>query len=445
MDRATRLVNTFNTAHKNNGAITTSSTVTLQAEDVTRGYRVDVWDSMTGQWHSLCLRDGTYQLLNGPLTRKFSDEGFATVATSQSADGTTTDLRLPESLFRWAGWSLCASRPGNTIGAGPHFAPQPQANPATTAMQLQTSFTAQKGTLPRLRFGAQYQFRVRAVDLAGNSFAPSAVLDSIYNLPPQPTPYLRYEPVVAPAVVLRQALGPVQTPGESGDRIVIRSNFNTHIAAVSERHIAPPKTSETMAETHGMLDTPAGRPDKTLYTMLTNKDGSFATDPAHPINLSHSRDHSSRFRICPILRAGAAFATLPGTAADSVFQVPFTGTWPNTTPFRLVLDEGNGPPEFTENASERVLRVHLAKAQQVTVAMSCFLSDDPTTKPPSMLSTMAIWSLIEAANPANLADLRALALNGRHWMLTPPRLLTWSTRCSNPSSSPSFRICKQPR
>jgi hypothetical protein len=440
VDRATRLVNTFNTAHKNNGAITTSSTVTLQAEDVTRGYRVDVWDSMTGQWHSLCLRDGTYQLLNGPLTRKFSDEGFATVATSQSADGTTTDLRLPESLFRWAGWSLCASRPGNTIGAGPHFAPQPQANPATTAMQLQTSFTAQKGTLPRLRFGAQYQFRVRAVDLAGNSFAPSAVLDSVYNLPPQPTPYLRYEPVVAPAVVLRQALGPVRTPGESGDRIVIRSNFNTHIAAVSERHIAPPKTSETMAETHGMLDTPAGPPDKTLYTMLTNKDGSFATDPAHPDQPVPFPGPQLTIPYLPDPFApGAAFATLPGMAADSVFQVPFTGTWPNTTPFRLVLDEGNGPPEFTENASERVLRVHLAKAQQVTVAMSCFLSDDPTTKPSSMLSAMAIWSLIEAANPANLADLRALALNGRHWMLTPPRLLTLVHAVQQPLIEPQFQ------
>src|SRR5262249_38864572 len=86
VDRAARLVSTFDTANNNNTAISTGSTVTLHADDVTRGYRVDVWDSMTGQWHSLNLRDGTYQLLSGPLTRTFSDEGFATVATSQSAD-----------------------------------------------------------------------------------------------------------------------------------------------------------------------------------------------------------------------------------------------------------------------------------------------------------------------------------------------------------------------
>ena len=441
VDRATQLVGTFDTASANNTAITTgSSQVTLHSDDVTRGYRVDVWDSMTRQWHSLFLRDGTYQLLNGPLTRTFSDEGFATVATTQAPDLTSTDLRLPESLFRWAGWSLCAPRPGKTIGPGPTFAPQPLSNSATTAMQLQTSFTVQNGTLPRLRFGAQYQFRVRAVDLAGNSFAPDATLDAAFSLPPQPIQYLRYEPVAAPAVVLRQALSPVATPGESGDRIVIRSNFNTHIEAVSERHIAPPKTSETMAETHGMLDTAAGPPDKTLYTMLVNHDGSFAVDPAHPDQPVPFPGPQLTIPYLPDPSApGAAFATLPGAPANSVFQVPFTGAWPDTTPFRLVLDEGSGAPEFSENPNERVLRVQLPKAELVTVAMSCFLTDDPTTTPPNMLSTMKIWSLIEAANPAQLADLRTLALNGGHWMLTPPRLLTLVHAVQQPLIEPQFQ------
>ena len=440
VDRATRLVSTFDTASSNNTDITTGSAVTLHADDVTRGYRVDVWDSMTDEWHSLNLRDGIYQMLTGPLTRNFSDEGFATVATSQSADGTSTDLRLPESLFRWAGWSLCASRPGKTIG--PDCQPQPQSNPATTALQLQTSFTAQKGTLPRLRFGAQYQFRVRAVDLAGNSFASDAVLDATYSLPPQPIAYLRYEPIVAPAVVLRQPLGPVTTPGESGDRIVIRSNFDTHIAAVSERHIAPPKTSEAMAETHGMLDTAAGPPDKTLYTTLVNHDGSFPVNPAHPDQpLPFTGPQLTIPYLPDPFAPGAAFAKLPGAPADSVFEVPFTGTWPDITPFRLVLDEGSGAPQFHENPNERVLRVKLPKAEQVTVAMSCFLTDDPTTRPSNMLSTMMIWSLIEEAvsDPTALAALRTLALNGGHWMLTPPRLLTLVHAVQQPLLEPQFQ------
>jgi hypothetical protein len=441
VDRATRLVNVFDGAKSNNTAITANpqnSGVVLHAEDITRGYRVDVWNSLSGKWHSLHLRNGTYQFLDGPLSRSFSDEGFATVATSHSADGTTTDLRLPESLFRWAGWSLSAPRVGRTIGSD--STPQDATNPATTAIKLQAGFTVQKNTLPRLRFGAHYQFRARAVDLAGNSFAPDAVLSDIYNLPPRPIRYLRYEPVVAPAIVLRQALGPVTTPGESGNRIVIRSNYNTHIAALSERHIAPPKTTEIMAETHGMLDTPAGPPDKSVYGMLVAKDGSFptnTTDPSQPVPFPGPQ--LSLPYLPDPFAAGAAFATLPGMSAGAVFQAPFTGIWPDTRPFRFVLDEGSGAPQFTENATERVLHVRLSKAEMVTVAMTCFVTDDPASKPPNMLSTLKLWSLIVAANPPDLADLRTLALNGGHWMLTPPRLLTLVHAVQQPLIDPEFQ------
>ena len=245
-------------------------------------------------------------------------------------------------------------------------------------------------------------------------------------------------------MVLRQALGPVTTPGESGNRIVIRSNYDTHIAAVSERHIAPPKTTQTMAETHGMLDTPAGPPDKTLYALLASKDGDFGTDPAVP---HPPLPHPEAQLLLPYLpdpfALGAAFTNLPGAPAGKVTQVPFTltpfsGVWPNTTPFRLVLDEGGGPPEFSEDATERVLRVHLPKAEVAEVAMSCVLTDDPGTSPPSKLSTMQIWSLIEAANPPNLADLRTLALDGQHWMLTPPRMLTLVHAVQKPLIDPEF-------
>jgi hypothetical protein len=35
--------------------------------------------------------------------------------------------------------------------------------------KMETNFVAQPGSLPRLRFGSQYQMRVRTVDLSGNS------------------------------------------------------------------------------------------------------------------------------------------------------------------------------------------------------------------------------------------------------------------------------------
>src|SRR5262249_43896290 len=123
--------------------------------------------------------------------------------------------------------------------------------------------------------------RARSVDLAGNSLAPDASIPASFSIPPQPVPYLRYEPVAAPVVVLRVPLSPDNTPGESMQTIAIRSNFNTPASGVSERHLAPPKVSQDMAETHGMFDTPAGL-DKTVYPTLVAKDGNFGVDPTSP-------------------------------------------------------------------------------------------------------------------------------------------------------------------
>ena len=50
------------TAKSNNQAIVSNrSSGALHADDVTRGYRIDVWNSLNGRWHSLCARDGTYE------------------------------------------------------------------------------------------------------------------------------------------------------------------------------------------------------------------------------------------------------------------------------------------------------------------------------------------------------------------------------------------------
>jgi hypothetical protein len=131
--RAVRLRDRFTAVVAQNQAIAASpqNGPVLTAEDVTRGYRVDVWDSLSGNWHSLCWRDGKYTFLNPHLVRRLPpDEGFISLATTHSADGTTTDLHLPESLFRWAGWSLSVPRIGRTVGSDSHAA-DPE-NPAQT-------------------------------------------------------------------------------------------------------------------------------------------------------------------------------------------------------------------------------------------------------------------------------------------------------------------------
>ncbi|WMT73650.1 hypothetical protein [Bradyrhizobium sp. Ash2021] len=435
--RAVQLHDRFGAASAQNGAIVANpqNGPVLAADDLTRGYRIDVWDSLSGKWHSLCRRDGTYDFQNVNLVRHLDpDEGFTALATSQSADGTSPDLYLPESLFRWAGWSLAVPRIGKTVGPS-DTAATPE-NPAQTEFKLVVTFkpvlTPNDNRLPRLRFGASYQFRARAVDLAGNSLPPDASIHASFSIPPQPVPYLRYEPIAAPVVVLRAALSPTTTPGESVDRIVIRSNFNTPAAAPSERHLAPAKVSQETAEVHGMFDTPTGL-DKTVYTMLTQKDGDLGVDPAHP---DQPVPHPEAQLVLPYLpdplAAGAAFVNLPGVAAGTVFTVPFTGTWPNERPFRIVLAEGAGAPVLTETAQERFLTVRIAKADEIAVVLSCYPTADALAK-------LAIWGWILEAGPPNLAVLQQLADNGGHWMLTPPRVLTLVHAVQQPLIEPQFQ------
>ena len=432
--RALQLYSRFTTAVAQNKTLTTPAGTVLTSDDVTRGYRIDVFDSMTNQWHSLCFRKGTYHFLDPDQTRQIGpDEGFVSLATTQSADGTnTTDLRLPEGLFRWAGWSLSVPRIGKTVGSdGTPADPQ---NPAQTDFKLEVSFKSVKGTLPRLRFGGSYQFRARAVDLAGNSLPLDATIPATFSIPAQPLTYLRYEPVVSPAVVLRQSLSPDTTPGESVQTLAIRSNFNTPFAGPSERHLAPPKVSEEMAEVHGMFDTPAGL-DKTVYNTLVNKDGDFGVDPAHP---DQPVPHPEAQLVLPYLpdplATGAAFQNLPGTTA--VFQVDYasSGTWPNVRPFRISLVEGSAAPVLAENATERVLTVSLAKAERVNVLLSCYVSSDGLAK-------LALWEwfLETNLNPANLGPLQQFALNGVHWMLTPPKTLTLVHAVQQPVIEPQFQ------
>ena len=131
---------------------------------------------------------------------------------------------------------------------------------------MSTQFTVVAQSLPALRFGRRYRLRLRAVDLAGNSMKVgdplAALLALLSGLPRDPDgfPYLRYEPVVAPTVVLRDTRS-VTDPGSQLQRLVIRT-FNddptkdTAAAdtTAADRFIVPPSTSVEVGERLGMFD-----------------------------------------------------------------------------------------------------------------------------------------------------------------------------------------------
>jgi hypothetical protein len=481
----------------------------LFATDLVKGYRVDVWTSLTGRWHSLHRRRAQYRLgadLDGALD--VEEEGFNQLAAASPAPDPTrdpqtdvpglkpvdTDLYVHERLARWAGWSLSAPRPGRPLNrdANPHKATEddPSLGQPLTPFAMTTAFTPVPGSLPRLRFGSYYRFRVRAVDLAGNSpeptereAGPASFADFPSVLPPYPggTPYLRWEPVPHPTLVLHKIADGARP---ALNRLIIRS-FNsdpsrdtTASPETDDRHVAPPRCSVDLAETHGMLDGPAGfRADPQTFAMLVARDDAAfpATqmgDPPTAVPIDPSDIAALPYMPDPLARA-AALRDLPGVApgtvlqagsgdivagdadpdpgAGPVLQVSFGDQWPDRQCFRILLQDGDGPPQW--DPSTRLLTLQLPKAASVTSQLSSSLAE-------ADLAVMGLWAwarqYVDAQNFQALAlggeDLAArleqiasqagrlhrLAREGGHWALTPSIPLNFVHAVQQPIGVPAF-------
>jgi hypothetical protein len=150
----------------------------LLLDDLVRGLRVEVWDDRTKAWHSLHRRRVTVTAEPGgvPVLDDAPDVGFLQLsALNRAHDEDTTGYYVHEVVAGWDGWSLSAPRPGLTIV---HVEP-PAADGATEIVVdtppdppidgAHITARVEPGSLPRLRYGTSYSFRVLAVDLAGNS------------------------------------------------------------------------------------------------------------------------------------------------------------------------------------------------------------------------------------------------------------------------------------
>jgi len=269
--------------------------ICFYAEDVSRGYRVDVADVTNVHeppiWRTLCARKGKYWLVNsgdeitfnGEIT--FDDEGYVCGASTTSEKSDSNEHYLHESLFRWTGWSLCTPRPGKMLKAnesndGSHIQYETPSeigieDTVAKGSGVSATFTTPKGSLPRLRFGHLYRIRARIVDLAGNSLA---VDDPANEGASKAVGYYRFEPIDPPVLVHRTRV----SEGESLERMVIRSNYDVsaerylnttepfkkiiektndnpdaydfHYGKENERHFVPPKSSQQQCETHGLFD-----------------------------------------------------------------------------------------------------------------------------------------------------------------------------------------------
>lgn len=458
------------------------SETVLHAEDLVAGYRVDILDQRTGQWRSLHERVGHYRFFgpHAPHQEPVADEGFVRPSVTQEAPDAEPLGREPrpvyahDALFHWDGWSLAAPRPGKSLDPqstvkGPAYDAEAVVNdPAALAKQgrnrynMAAWFTARR--LPALRFGRSYDLRVRLVDLAGNSASLDEAGDahSIQNIT-----YLRYEPVSPPVVVPREDFQlPVQ-PGESLERLVVRSDRGTQADAYAatfagfthnpgycpdrERHLVPPKTTQQMAELHGKFDNPATgrlRGDQQTYDLACREAGALgAVHPKEQIDIPYLPD--------PLAR-GVAFLNLPGVPVGCIGRIGPDGQlkyeqenfeqsltlidfgddtdWPyRVRAFRLRLigiPEGQPPSLPCWDPQARVLDVELQQGRMADVQYSCYMHDRD-------LEVMGIAQWIKEKGATRVYELARL---GRHWMLTPYRTLHLVHAVQRPLHDPVLTI-----
>ncbi|GAA4552008.1 hypothetical protein [Amycolatopsis samaneae] len=439
-DRASKMRERLKTAGKVFSA--TEATKLDDPGHAVKGYLVDVWDDRTQRWHTLCARRGTYRLPGG---RSFTadDEGaVSSAATARPDAGTGAMMYLHESMARWHGWSLVAPPVGKPVITEPEGSrPRPATTPALPGFDV--TFVPRPGTLPVLRFGRGYRFRLRAVDVAGHAdpFDPASTDfgGAVPAAGSPPAKHLRFDPVLAPVIVPTAPM----TEGESIDTLVVRpdpgpgdvvSNLLAPILGTQPaRHLAPPKVSVALVEEHGMVDTPSGKPDPAKYPMLAERDRADLStvgtpDPRQP----NQRYVGGGLRVSwlpdPICR-GAVITGLPGGPAKSRFDPPLLGSWPDVQPTRVQLADGAAG----WNLFLGVLTLFVPRGETRTVRLSSFVDADDV----GLLGHVS-WLTEAGASSTDLAAASADAQDGQAWQMTPPRTLTLVNAVRTPTTAPSL-------
>ena len=439
-----------------------AAAVTLHAQDLVRGYRIDVWDSVTRRWHSLCRRNARYDLDDGAVTVEVAPEEETTVrlAATRSSDAASNAelLYLHEALVSWTGWSLAASVPGRAIGVDDRVDKTRDDSDAEVppGLKFKSSFSPVRGSLPRLRFGRSYSIRARAVDLAGNSLDP---FEKDYGNEKPAThaqPYLRYEPVAAPVIALLSESGTISRPleGESMARVAIRTFNDTAAdnavlsAQVAHRVAAPAQVSVRDAEQHGMLDA-QGKVDASLFNLLAHQKDLDPRNPAAAIReekllMQGPLDAQAVETTYAVYEAGRALTYLPDplavevvvrvfdhpNIADSdIIRIPLytKDVWPDAQPFVIdIYDDPNEAPHYDETTHR--LRVPLPKAVRAKLRLSMRLAPD----------TLALLGVFQWLTPADQDAQRERALKGQHWMLTPWTVVEAVHAVQRPLLNPDF-------
>lgn len=430
----------------------------LEAEDIIRGWRIDIWDDKSGKWHSLCRRSAIYDINNGQEKVEIEEEeGTITLAATKSADKKSNDdiIWLHEALVSWTGWSLCARPPGKSIHHNhkthldPVGEPEPELPPG---LRLKTAFNAFPGSLPRLRYGRKYWLRARATDIAGNSLPVSEKDFGAERRPTNVPPYSRFEPILAPSLALvkpKAARLEIPLEGESMERIAVRSFNETPAdnlipsAQEARRIVVPTRTSARDAEHHGKFDE-NGIVDSSSFAMLAAQDNSLKSAiiqtagplaEAPPVDVEYAvMEEGTSLPYLPEPLAVVVAARIfdhPGISSSKIIPISFypgNAQWPAADSFRILLQEKPGDVPHFEGET-RTLVIPLAKADRATLRLSIMPSK-------TMIEMLGVWNWLSQTQKTNLEK---LALTGQHWMLTPWRTIDLVHAVQKPLIAPEVK------
>lgn len=429
----------------------------LTAENLIAGYRLDVFAA--GRWHSLCQRRARYTfggVAIPPAPPGLSDEGFVPLGSATTGLAPSTALYIHETMACWDGWSQVVPRPERVVDPIP---PEPSP-PFTVAVETEP------GSLPRLKFGSTYRFRVRLVDLAGGGLrrdqpgAAEATEEIVHR---------RFEPHPAPELVPTAAY----VDGAGPHRMVVRTERGTDAAAYAAAHgypaeelryLFPPKSSLELALQYSRAFSSAFGPGVDMAEV--RKQFAIATradkDVGDIAGARHESapDGSGTYVVAPadppfpkppwLADPGTVWVNLqhrprptdPGTGypgkADGFdskeSQSLWRGTWPDMEPIALRVEPAAGGCTIRRSPGlgPRTFTVSLGPAEEVTV-------DIPSC--PSMLAVPDLgvphWAgaTQDASNPVNVA-----AEHGRNPLVSPPHTVTMVHAVQRPLVHPGGRF-----
>ena len=460
--------------------------VVLYSNEIVQGYRMDIaYKEQPTNWYSLHQKKDNYTWYDElnkshAIENIKNDEGFIQLGVAQDPDN-EDDVFVSETLARWEGWSLSVHKPGFAINDSEDYELKPGETEKKDFVYKNKSQELKKytfdpdlefkvnatseiiaGTLPKLRFGKDYNIRVRTVDLAGNSVALDFQSESPQLTSRKNIRYLRYEPLASPIVLVGNEL----KDGEFLERMVIRSNFDKtsteyedsnptkgqFFDEFSQRYLLPPKNSQLMAETHGMFEkafTNNPVAAQKIYEIITNHEGLYQQTEKNKERIYKPSDVEIIYLPDPMAAGVSLFvaegyenthtqdfkAKMFSFFSNSEVNPNNTNNtipedWYNAGVIRIRLEEGESKVNWNE--SQRIFTIFLPKGHRTRIKFSTFWREKDLNK------LSALWDLVQNESPGNLTELKKLAQSGQHWMVSPSREMELVHAVQQPVEKPEI-------